>query len=75
MVLRDRGNLMLQEFWKKLTSDGQSRGEYSEGLRISAFEKEAEEDLRRKGVRPGRGRGRRERALSHPRRPGSPSGE
>ena len=47
MVLRDRGNLMLQEFWKKLTSDGQSRGEYSEGLRVSAFEEEAEEgDLR-----------------------------
>lgn len=67
---------MLQEFWKKLTSDGQSRGEYSEGLRISAFEKEAEEgDLRRKGVSPGWGRGGQERVLSHPRRPGSPSGE
>ena len=46
---------MLQEFWRKLTSDGQSRGEYSEGLRVSAFEEEAEEDLRRKGVSPGWG--------------------
>ena len=43
---------MLQEFWKKLTSDGQSRGEYSEGLRVSAFEEEAEEgDLRGRGGR------------------------
>ena len=46
---------MLQEFWRKLTSDGQSRGEYSEGLRVSAVEEEAEEDLRRKGVSPGWG--------------------
>lgn len=37
---------------RKLTSDGQLRGEYSEGLRVSAFEEEAEEDLRRKGISP-----------------------
>lgn len=71
MVLRDKGNRMLQEFWKKLTRDVQSRGEYSQGLRISAFEEKAEEgDLRRKGISPGWGRGGWERVLSHPQKPG-----